>query len=136
MSKVVYSGSELALPHAKMVELRRQGKLNLGMDDAVALKLEAMGLKPKGTASAAFAFYKLAALGVFALGLYWAYTSAWWWGVLGLIAMTIVWNANRTGHAQNLLDAAMDDAQFYERVRELNGWRYQIDKEAAAGFLR
>ncbi|MER9213176.1 hypothetical protein NKI54_13990 [Mesorhizobium sp. M0663] len=135
MSKVTYSGSEIALPHAKMVELRRQGKLNLGMNHEVAVKLASMGIKPKGTATLAFSFYKLLALGALAMGLYWAFTSAWWWGVLGLIAMTIIWNGNKAGHADNLLDAAMDDALFYERVRELNGWRYQIDSDAAAPFM-
>ena len=105
------------------------------MDNEVALRLAAMGIKPRGTASAAFSFYRLLALGALALGLYWAVTSAWWWGVVGLIAMTVIWNANRSGHAQNLLDAAMEDVQFYERVRELGGWRYQMEADVAAQVM-
>lgn len=132
MPKVVYSGSQLSLSYSEMIVLRQSGKLNLGIDELVALRLADLGIHPKGSASAAFYFFKLLAVGAFALGMYWAFTSAWWWGLIGVVVMAIIWSGNKTGHAENLLDAAMRDAHFYERVRELNGWRYQIDDDIAA----
>jgi hypothetical protein len=35
--------------------------------------------------------------------------------------MTVIWNANRKGHADNLLDAAMTDAVFHEKSSRI-GW--------------
>jgi hypothetical protein len=134
VTKVTLSGTQVSVPHAAMVSLRREGKLNLGIVNDVGEKLVSLGIRPAGGTSAAFWFYRLVALSVFVLGLYWAFTSAWWWGVLGLIAMTVIWNANRTGLSENLMDAAMDDPLFYERVRELNGWLYQIEEDAAEPF--
>lgn len=34
------------------------------------------------------------------------------------------------GTRENMLDAAMEDERFYERVLELNGWLYQIEEDA------
>ncbi|TPL07590.1 hypothetical protein FJ938_11155 [Mesorhizobium sp. B2-4-14] len=136
MAKVVYSGAQLSVPHSRMVELRKPGKVNLGIDHDVAVKLASLGIHPQGTAAAAFGLYKGLALIVGGVGLYMAFTSAWWWGVLGVIGTMVIWSGNKAGHSENLLDSAMSDEGFYERVRELNGWRYQIDEAEAADFLR
>lgn len=134
MSKVQLTGFEVSLPHAEMVALRHSGKLNLGINQEIALKLQSMGIRPKGTTSAAFHFYSWVALGAFAVGIYWAFTSAWWWSIIGLVAMVVIWKGNKSGHAENVLDAAMHDADFYERVRSLNGWIYQIDEDVAGSL--
>lgn len=124
--------ADISLPYDKMIELRKAGKLMLGIDHSVALKLQSAGIRPKGSATAAFGFFKLLAIGALAAGLYYAFTSAWWWGIVGFVAMTMIWNGNKSGHSENLLDAAMDDPEFYERVRSLRGWLYQVDEDVAA----
>ncbi|UDL90287.1 hypothetical protein LGH82_02565 [Mesorhizobium sp. PAMC28654] len=136
MAMVDYSTSQLSLPHKQLVELHKQGKVNLGMSEEFALRLATSGIHPKGSTRHAFKFFTGLAWVVAGVGLYWAFTSAWWWGVLGLIGMVVILNGNKSGHAQNLMYAALGDESFYERVRELNGWRYQIDEDAAADFLR
>lgn len=134
-TKVVYRGDQIDLPHAEMVQLRNRGKLNLGIDELAAAKFTDAGIRPSGTSTAAFKFYRLVALAAFGGGLYMAFTSAWWWGLIGWAALAIIWNANKRGHADNLLDAAMADELFYERIRELGGWIYQIDDDIAHHFL-
>ena len=37
---------------------------------------------------------------------------------------------NKKGNADNYLDAAMIDKEFYERVQALNGWVYELEEEA------
>jgi hypothetical protein len=43
--------------------------------------------------------------------------------------LAIISSANRKGNAENFLDAAMVDVDFYERILRLDGWLYQIEEE-------
>ena len=48
--------------------------------------------------------------------------------------MFAIHRANKKGTSQNLLDEAMTDKDFYERVREANGWLYELDEEEAEPY--
>jgi len=48
----------------------------------------------------------------------------------------MVWKANKKGNSENLLDAAFEDEEFYERVRSAGGWIYQMDESHVAEFMR
>ena len=126
-----YSCQEVALTHARMVELRASGHLQLGILDELAVKIaNTKGLGPtKTTANLAFYFWGWIALGGFIFTVYLSFTSDWWWFIVGLFGMALIWNANKKGHSQNYLEAAMVDSEFYERVRQLNGWIYQIEEK-------
>ena len=62
-------------------------------------------------------------------------SSNWWWFILGFLAMRVVWGANKKGGSENLLDAAMIDSEFYDRVKELGGWMYQMEESDAKKYL-
>ncbi|MET4173852.1 hypothetical protein ABIB99_004952 [Bradyrhizobium sp. LA6.1] len=61
-------------------------------------------------------------------------TSQWWWFIVGIIGPIVISKANQGANAGNVLDAAMIDRDFYERVRKINGWQYQIDEVEAQRY--
>lgn len=86
------------------------------------------------TASTAHTFWSLAALGVAIFGIYLSITSQWWWFIVGIVGAIVISKSNQQGNAENVLDAAMIDRDFYERVRKFNGWQYQIDEAEAQKY--
>jgi hypothetical protein len=136
MAKRTYTCQDIDLPHTEMVALRNAGQLNLGIDNALASKISTSTIRStKTSATAAYNFWNLIGFLVFAFSIYWSFVSAWWWFIPGFIAMYVFWRANHSANSENLLDAAMIDAAFYERVKAMGGWLYQID-DAKAGELR
>lgn len=132
-----FSCREVNLPYTDMVALRNAGALNLGIDPEAAFQISLQKLGPtKTTATGAFHFWNFIAMAAFGVSVYMSFTSNWWWFFVGFVAMFVIWNANKKGNATNLLDAAMVDPAFYERVRRIGGWRYQIDGGRAAQYRR
>lgn len=132
MAKKTYTCRDVTLPHAAMMALRNAGHLNLGIDDQVASNLSTAGVKStKTTAWGAYTFWNFIGIVALGVGIWWAFTSAWWWGLVGLAAMIAIMRANQKGNASNLVDAGMVDAAFYERVRAAGGWLYQIEESEA-----
>lgn len=135
MNKFIADCNTLSLPHDQMVRLRKAGKLNLGIDNKLAAQISASrAASKKTTAAAAQTFWGLVAFGTLACGIYLSVTSNWWWFIVGIIAAIVITKANQQGNAENVLDAAMVDPDFYERVRKINGWQYQIDEANAAPY--
>jgi hypothetical protein len=132
-----FSCREVNLPYADMVALRNAGALNLGIDHEAAFQISAQKLGPAKTAvSGAFHFWNFIAMAAFGVSVYMSFTINWWWFLVGLVALFVIWNANKKGNATNLLDAAMVDPAFYERVRYIGGWLYQIDEGRAAKYKK
>ena len=133
MTKKAYTCRDVDLPHAAMVLLRSAGHLNLGVDTQLAETFLVAGIKPKTMPVwGAYAFWRFIGIAAFGVGIWWAFTSAWWWGLVGLAVMVVLGKANQKGNAENVIDAGMADAAFYERVRAAGGWLYQIDEAQAA----
>jgi hypothetical protein len=134
MTKPVLSCGEISLPHDQMVILQKSGKLNLGMDNALAAKISAARIPLKMSVSAAFNFWGLIALGIAAYSIYLSFTGSWWWFIPGLITAGAILKSNDSGNAKSVLHSAMADPAFYERVRKMNGWVYQIGEQDAASY--
>lgn len=133
--KRVFTAGEVAISHSEYVTLRKGGKISLGIDNEIATKAVAAGTGPaNGGSNAAFHFYSWLAIGVFIVSIYFSFTSAWWWFVPGLIGMSVIWSANKSGNADNLLDAAMYDKEFYERFRAAGVWQYEMSEEDAQKY--
>lgn len=127
------------VPHEEMVKLRYEGKLNLGIENDLSTKIS--GLFPtvgpdKTLAVAAFHFWNWVAIAILLWTIYWSFVSSWWWFILGLGIMQVIWSANKVGNAENFLDAAMIDKDFYERVLDLKGWMYQLAESDAEEFSK
>ena len=137
MAKKLFTCKEINLTHSQMLELKRSGHLNLGIEDSLSAQiLNARGVaSTKTTASAAFTFYNWLAFGILGYTIYLSFTSNWWWFIVGFIALQVIWSANKKGGSENLLDAALIDSEFYERVRSFDGWLYQIEESEAEKYI-
>lgn len=137
MTERTYGCNDIALPYAAMKQLREAGQLNLGIDQAVAASVAQGDLMPKKqTVGAAFYFWSWIAVAVFLVSIYFSFTDSWWWFIPGIIAMRIIWGANKQGNAGNLMDLAMDDPDFYDKLRDKGLWLYQVEEDAAEPYLR
>ncbi|MHC2282906.1 hypothetical protein ACVME8_009549 [Bradyrhizobium diazoefficiens] len=54
--------------------------------------------------------------------------------IVGIVGAIVISKANQGANAENVLDAAMIDRDFYERVRKINGWQYEIDEVEAQRY--
>lgn len=136
MTKWVYRCDEVTLTHPQMVELRNAGHLNLGIDNNVVEQIARIrGLNPnQSSASLPFIFWGLVSLGGLAYSIYLSFTSNWWWCIIGIIGFLIVGGANRRSYSESYLDVAMVDPTFYERVRAIGGWQYQIEESVVDNY--
>ena len=60
----------------------------------------------------------------------------WWVFIPSLFLMGAIHNANKKGTSQNLLVEAERDKEFYEKVRKLNGWDYEVNEETAKKYRK
>ena len=136
MAKILFTCSEVDLTHSQMLELKNAGLLNLGIDDNISARIAyaKRTASKKTAASTAFHFWNWVGIAVFLFSILLSFTISWWWFIPGFVGMHIIWQANKLGNSQNLLDAALIDEEFYERVRTIGAWLYQIDDSAVETF--
>ena len=130
MEKKLFSCEDVFITHEHLLKLRESGHLLLGIDERVAEQVvEARQVAPNNRAVLyAYYFWNFVAFLVFAYTVYLSFTKSWWWFIVGAVVMTWVYRANQKGNSENLLDAAMYEAEFYERVQAFGGWIYRIDE--------
>jgi len=130
MEKIPVSCSEVDIPYPEFIRLRSAGRINLGVDNALAAQISNISPMFEGSGvAAAFHFWIWVAVGVFVYSIYDSVTSERWWAfIAGALFGFIILKVNKTSNAENLLDRAMRDETFYEQVREMGGWRYEIDE--------
>jgi hypothetical protein len=93
-------------------------------------------LQPKKTAAAfAFVFWFVVAIAILIYAMYLSFTHRWWWLPLGLFAAAGIIRANSSAGTSNLLDAAMVDSDFYEKIAQHDGWLYRMNEEDAEPYL-
>lgn len=130
MKTIIYS-KECHLSHENMVKFSKLGILNLGINNANAVDISSnKNLKPtKTTASSAFLFWSWFGFAILGYSIYLSITSQWWYFIVGIFLWQLVWKANKKSNSQNLLDAAIVDQHFYEKILNLNGWIYECHEE-------
>ena len=132
-----YLGNEVSIPYEQMIELRKSGKLNLGIDNAIALKIsDNANFKKTKTIGIAMHFWSWIAVGCLGYSVYLSFTSFWWAFIPGIIIMSVIWSANKKGNSENLLDEAQRNKEFYEEVKSLDGWMYEIDEDTFNQFKK
>ena len=50
--------------------------------------------------------------------------------------MGAIHSANKKGTSQNLLSEAERDKVFYEKIRKLDGWDYEVDETTAKKYMK
>ena len=137
MSMKRYLGNEVSIPYEQMIELRKSGKLNLGIDNSIALKVaDSAGFKKPKTIGMAMHFWSWVAVGCFGYSIYLSFTSFWWAFIPGMIIMSVIWSANKKGNSENLLDEGQRNKEFYEQLRSYDGWMYEIDEDTFSQFKK
>jgi hypothetical protein len=133
----IYATDDVNIPHADLLRLRHEGKIALGISRPIAERISrAPDLKPsKTTAAAAFRFWNIVAFAGFLYSVYLTFTANWWWCIVGFIGAGIVARANAGANQSNLLDAAMVDQDFYERIARLHGWQFRMAEEDAEPYF-
>ena len=133
-----FSGSQISIPHAAMVKLRQNGKLNLGMINDLAVKIaDNPDLAPKAKSSTvAMHFWSWVAVGQFLYSIYWSVTGPWWVFIPSLFLMGAIHRANKKGTSQNLFVEVERDKEFYEKIRKLDGWDYELDEGEAKKYQK
>ena len=132
------SGTKISIPHSAMLKLRQQGILNLGMVDDVAVKIaNNSGLTPKDKGTyRAMHFWSWVSVGQFLYSIYWSFTGIWWIFIPSLFLMGAIHKANKKGTSQNLLFEAERDKEFYEKIRKLDGWNYEVEESIAEKYMK
>ena len=106
------SGTKISIPHSAMLKLKQQGILNLGMVNDVAVRIaNNSGLTPKDK------------------GTYRA-MHFWSWVSVGQFLYSI---SNPKINKTILMER---DKEFYEKVRKLNGWDYEVNEETAKKYRK
>lgn len=130
------SSEEIYIPHHELLRLMKDGKASLGIGMRQAQEIaDTPRLGPgRSTASSAFQFWKFAALGGFAFSIYASFAYDWWWFIIGFLALGVVGNSNNSANQENMIQAALADEEFYDRIAAYGWWVYKIAPEDALDF--
>lgn len=133
-----YLGSEVSIPHSSMLKFRKSGQLNLGINDDISIEIaNNPNLAPQSKSTAlALHFWSLVAVLQFFYFIYFSFTSIWWAFIPSFFFMFAIHRANKRGTSQNLLFEAERDKEFYEKIRKLDGWQYEINEEVAKKYKK
>ena len=136
MDRQIYRTDELVISHDDLTRLAEEKRISLGMHKdvarAIALNKE---LCPKTTGRLAFIIWDWVAFIALGVSLYATFVYAWWWFIVGFVAMGLIHRANVSANTSNMTEPAYFDPDYYERIRERGGWMYRIAPEDAAQFV-
>ena len=131
-----YYGSEVDISHAQYVKLAKDNKCQLMLGHDIAAKIaESPNLQPKKKGSSAA--YKLWDLVIWAgliYSVYLSFTSEWWFFIIGIISAGALFNINNKSTAENYLLDAVNDSQFYDKIKLMGGWLYKMEEDVAKQF--
>jgi hypothetical protein len=128
---------EIFIPYASMIELRKEGKICLGISDVDAEKIITGLISYDSSISLASIkganrLWLWVSVGLFIYSIYLSFTENWLWLILGFSALGLISNANRTSNSENILDHVMIDPVFYDSISILLS--YQMDDSDAEQF--
>ena len=128
-----FGGHYVSIPHKDLIELLKTNKANLGIEDNLAQKIILSG---GGLKSIRFAshFWNWIGFGIFILSIYFSFTLNWYLFIFGFFAWYSLYKVNKKSDSSNILDQAKTDKEFYEKVRKIEGWIYNIDIDTAKKY--
>ena len=129
MKKTLWA-HEVDIPYEDYKRLHLEGKCNLGIPNDAADQISSMkGALPKGSGTGyAFIFYNLVAYGCFGYSLYLSFTWNWWTFIVGFLIAGIIFRVNKKSNAENVLNDALHNKEFYENLRYIKTLSYQLDE--------
>ena len=131
-----FYADEVDIPYEDYKKLHAEGKCNLGIANSAAEGISRIkGALPKGSGTGyAFSFYNLIGVGLFVGSIYLSFTWNWWAFIPGFFIASFIFNMNRKSNAENVLDEALHNQEFYEELRYLPTVKYQLDESVVEKY--
>ena len=131
----IYNCNEINISHKQLLKLRDNNQARLIIDNILAIDILTKNhLRPGNTYLYTFLILSIFAIGVLGFSIYLSFSNSWWWFIPGILISFIIWNANRKSVSDNLVDEALRDESFYDKIKHIKGWMYQIDPNDAKKF--
>ena len=132
----IYNCNEVNISHKQLLKLRDNNQARLIIDNILAIDILTKNhLRPGNTYLYTFLILSIFAIGVLGFSIYLSFSNSWWWFIPGILISFIIWNANRKSVSDNLVDEALRDESFYDKIKKIKGWMYQIDHNDAKNYL-
>ena len=133
-----FRSDEVDIPYEDYKKLYMEGKCKLGITNAAAASISrTKGALPKGSGIRfAFAFYNFIAFGCMGYSIYLSFTWNWWTFIAGFFIASFVFNVNKKSNAENLVNEAHNNKEFYEQIRFLKTVSYQLDEIVAENYKK
>ncbi len=132
----IYNCNEVNISHKQLLKLRDNNQARLIIDNILAIDILTKNhLRPGNTYLYTFLILSIFAIGVLGFSIYLSFSNSWWWFIPGILISFIIWNANRKSVSDNLVDEALRDESFYDKIKKIKGWMYQIDPNDAKKYL-
>ncbi len=133
--KIIYS-NEFDISYSEMRKYHEEGYLQLGMDSITAKEMtnnpnilqfadNKSILKASWRAHNFWVYAELAGLGY---TVYLSFTSAWWWFLIGIVAISFLQGILNKSNEQNLLDALLNDKGLYDAMNSAKRLSFNVDE--------
>lgn len=123
----------LDLSHDKMVGLSKAGYLRLALNeeltDSIARIRKNLSI-PVHLSMAEMIWEALAILGMI-LSIVLMFVVAWWFGLACFAACFMLRQANLDLKPERLLEAGLNNEEFYNQVKKIGGWLYEVEERVA-----
>ena len=130
------SSHDYYIPYEQMVSLREKEQLNFGIDRLTGqhmtnnpniLQLADDPAQLKATWRA-HNFWTYAMLGGFGFSIYLSFTSAWWFFIIGFVAMAVLNPMLVKSNEENLLEVMTKDKSLYEAMHSGKRLNFLVDE--------
>ena len=131
----IYNCNEVNISHKQLLKLKDNNQARLIIDNILAIDILTKNhLRPGNVYLYTFLILSIFAIGVLGFSIYLSFSYSWWCFIPGILISFNIWNANRKSVSDNLVDEALRDESFYDKIKNIKGWMYQIDPNDAKKF--
>ena len=132
----LYFCKEIDISYEQFLTLKENNKVSLIIDNILAIDiLTKRALRPGNTYLYTFLIFSFIAIGALIYSIYLSFTNSWWWFIPGFFFSFSMWEGNRKSVAKNLIEEALRDGNFYDRIKKIRGWAYRMEENDAKKYL-
>lgn len=138
------SSHDYYIPYEQMISLREKEQLNFGIDRLTGqhmtnnpniLQLADDPTLLKATWRA-HNFWTYAMLGGFGFSVYLSFTSAWWFFIIGFVAMAVINPMLVRSNEENLLEVMIKDKSLYEAMHSGKRLNFLVDESVVSSLQK
>tara|TARA_B110000238_G_C15898084_1_gene340733 strand:+ start:252 stop:662 length:411 start_codon:yes stop_codon:yes gene_type:complete len=132
----LYFSKDIEISFDQLLKLKEDNKISLTIDNVLAIDiLTKRALRPGNTYLYTFVVFSFCAIGALIYSIYLSFTNSWWWFIPGFFISFSIWEGNRKSVAKNLIEEALRDENFYDRIKKIQGWAYRMEENDAKKYL-